>query len=99
MPATYLLRCADGSYYAGSARDLPTRLEQHRSGKGSDYTAKRLPVELVWFAEFDRIDDAYFLEKRIQGWSRRKREALIRGEFEALPELSVKRQPRGELRL
>lgn len=99
MAFTYLLRCADGSYYAGSARDLSTRLEQHRSGAGSDYTAKRLPVELVCFAEFDRIDDAYVLEKRIQGWSRAKREALIRGDFEALPGLSVKRQPRGELRL
>ena len=96
MPFTYLLRCADGSYYAGSAHHLATRLEQHRSGKGSAYTAKRLPVEVVWFAEFERIDEAYFLEKRIQGWSRRKREALIRGDFEALPELSVKRRPRGE---
>jgi putative endonuclease len=66
---------------------------------GSAYTAKRLPVELVWAAEFDRIDDAYVLEKRIQGWSRRKREALIRGEFELLPELSRKQQPRGDLLL
>ena len=99
MPACYLLRCADGSYYTGSARDLDTRMEQHQSGKGSEYTAKRLPIELVWFAEFDRIDDAYFMEKRIQGWSRRKREALIRGDFEALPGLSKKRQQRGELRL
>jgi putative endonuclease len=90
MPACYLLRCADGSYYCGSARDLPTRLAQHASGMGSEYTAKRLPVELVWAAEFDRIDDAYFLEKRIQGWGRAKREALIAGEFDALPALSKK---------
>jgi len=74
MPACYLLRCADGSYYVGSTRDLPTRLAQHASGMGSEYTSKRMPVELVWAAEFDRIDDAYFLEKRIQGWSRAKRE-------------------------
>ena len=83
-------RCADGSYYVGSTRDLPTRLAQHASGMGSEYTAKRLPVDLVWAAEFDRIDDAYFLEKRIQGWGRAKREALIAGEFEALPALSKK---------
>jgi len=57
---------------------------------GSAYTSKRLPVELVWAAEFDRIDDAYLLEKRIQGWSRAKREALIAGEFDALPGLSRK---------
>jgi putative endonuclease len=99
MPACYILRCADDSYYVGSTRDLAVRLAQHESGIGSDYTAKRLPVELAWAAEFDRIDDAYFLEKRIQGWSRRKREALIRGELEALPELSRKRRPRGELPL
>jgi putative endonuclease len=99
MPACYLLRCADGSYYVGSTRELTTRLQQHASGMGSAYTAKRLPVELVWAAEFDRIDDAYVLEKRIQGWSRRKREALIRGEFELLPELSRKQQPRGDLLL
>jgi putative endonuclease len=90
MPACYLLRCADGSYYAGSTRDLPRRLEQHASGMGSEYTAKRLPVELVWAAEFDRIDDAYALEKRIQGWSRAKREALIAGRFDALSALSKK---------
>jgi putative endonuclease len=57
---------------------------------GSEYTAKRLPVELVWAAEFDRIDDAYALEKRIQGWSRAKREALIAGRFDALSALSKK---------
>ncbi|WP_395639531.1 GIY-YIG nuclease family protein [Pseudolysinimonas sp.] len=74
MPACDILRCADESFYVGSTRDLVTRLEQHVSGMGSAYTAKRLPVELVWSAEFDRIDDAYFMEKRIQGWSRRKRE-------------------------
>ena len=90
MPACYLLRCADRSYYVGSTRDLPTRLAQHASGMGSEYTSKRMPVELVWAAEFDRIDDAYFLEKRIQGWSRAKREALIEGAFESLPALSKK---------
>jgi putative endonuclease len=99
MAFCYLLRCADGSYYAGSTRNLTGRLEQPASGMGSAYTAKRLPVELAWAAEFDRIDEAYALEKRIQGWSRPKREALIRGDFDSLPELSRKRRDRGELRL
>ena len=91
MAFTYILRCADGSYYAGStAGELHRRIEQHRSGMGSEYTSKRLPLELVWAAEFDRVDDAYFLEKRIHGWSRAKREALIAGEFERLPGLSRK---------
>ena len=94
MPATYILKCADGSFYVGSTRDLAVRLQQHASGMGSDYTAKRLPVELVWSAEFERIDDAYFLEKRIQGWSRAKRLALIEGRFDALPELSSRARRR-----
>jgi putative endonuclease len=94
MPATYILKCSDGSFYVGSTRDLATRLPQHASGLGSEYTAKRLPVELVWSAEFDRIDDAYFLEKRIQGWSRAKRLALIEGRFDVLPALSSRRRTR-----
>jgi putative endonuclease len=93
MPHTYILKCADGSFYVGSTRDLGVRFEQHVSGMGSAYTSKRLPVELIWSAEFDRIDDAYLLEKRIQGWSRAKRLALIEGRMDVLPELSSR--PRG----
>ncbi len=58
------------------------------------YTSTRLPVELVWCMEFDRVDEAYALEKRIQGWSRAKREALIAGDIAALPGLSKKLFPR-----
>jgi putative endonuclease len=61
---------------------------------GSVYTSTRLPVELMWCMEFDRVDEAYALEKRIQGWSRAKREALIAGEMAALPGLSRKAFPR-----
>lgn len=88
MPYTYMLRCGDGSYYVGSARDLEGRLEQHYSGHGSEYTSKRMPVELVFIEEFDDIGSAYRREKQIQGWSRRKREALIAGEYASLPEMS-----------
>jgi putative endonuclease len=94
MIACYLLRCGDGSYYAGSTRNLEHRLEQHAPGMGSVYTSTRLPVELLWCMEFDRVDEAYALEKRIQGWSRAKREALIAGEIAALPGLSRKSFPR-----
>ena len=79
MPFTYILRCADDSYYIGSTRDLEHRVWQHSTGHGSAYTSRRLPVTLVFAQEFDRIDDAYALEKRMQGWSRRKREAVIEG--------------------
>jgi len=87
----YILRCGDGSLYVGSTRHLLTRLDQHAIGKGAKYTSTRLPVELVYAEEFESIADAYAREKQVQGWSRKKREALIAGEFDALPGLSKKR--------
>jgi putative endonuclease len=77
MPWTYILKCSDDSYYVGSTVNLEARLSQHRDGRGAAYTRHRLPVILVWAAEFDRIEEAFAFEKRVQGWSRRKREALI----------------------
>ena len=92
MPFTYILRCADGSYYVGSTRgDLADRVHQHAIGTGSRYTACRRPVELVWFAEFERVTEAFALEKQVQNWSRAKREALIEGRFADLPGLSRSR--------
>ncbi len=84
----YILQCADGSYYTGSTKDLERRLAEHQSGEGSFYTKKRLPVKLVYFEEFQRIDEAFYREKQVQGWSRKKKEALINGEYEKLSELS-----------
>ena len=84
----YILECSDGSYYTGSTRDLPRRLAQHQGGEGANYTRKRLPVKLVFQEEFSRIDEAYQREKQVQGWSRKKKQALINGEFNRLPELS-----------
>jgi putative endonuclease len=88
MAWVYLLGCRDGSYYVGSTRNLEARVWQHQNGEGAEYTRHRLPVELLWVHECERVDEAFALEKRIQGWSRAKREALIRGDFEALPGLS-----------
>ena len=84
----YILLCNDGSYYTGSTNDLERRLEQHFAGEGANYTKKHPPVELLYYEEFDRIDEAFFREKQVQGWSRRKKEALINGEHGKLPELS-----------
>ena len=84
MPWVYMLRCSDGSYYVGSTRTLERRLQEHVDGKGAQYTRRRLPVELAWAGEFDRVADAYAMEKRIQGWSRAKREALIAGDWDAI---------------
>lgn len=96
MPYTYILRCADGSYYVGSTRgDLNERMTQHHAGTGSRYTARRRPVELLWAAEFSHVTEAFALEKQVQGWSRAKREALIEGRFADLPALSRSRERPG----
>ena len=85
----YILRCSDGSYYTGSTRStLENRLAQHDSGALGGYTAKRRPVVLVWHQHFSQISDAVSVERRIKGWSRAKKEALIRGDFKGLKQLA-----------
>jgi predicted GIY-YIG superfamily endonuclease len=84
----YILECADGSYYTGSTNNLELRLKQHQQGEGANHTRKRLPVKLVYFEEFNRIDEAFRREKQIQGWVRKKKEALINGNRTNLHELS-----------
>ena len=84
----YILKCADESYYIGSTNNLDIRISQHMNGEGAKYTKKRLPVELVYFEQFDRIDEAFRREKQIKGWSRNKKEALINLNFDLLIELS-----------
>ncbi|MBN1783414.1 MAG: GIY-YIG nuclease family protein [Alphaproteobacteria bacterium] len=84
----YILKCADGSYYTGSTNDIEARFYQHQQGEGANYTKKRRPVKLVFLEEFDRIDDAFFLEKQIQGWRREKKEALIKRNYDRLPFLA-----------
>ena len=78
--------------YVGSTRDLARRIWEHDVGLGSAYTRRpgRRPVALVWSAECEHIAEAFALEKQIQNWSRAKREALIRGDFDALPGLAKK---------
>jgi len=90
MPYTYILECADGTFYVGSCRNLDHRMWQHQTGAGSVYTGKRLPVRLVFAQEFERIDEAYAREKQLQGWSRAKRAAIIAGTYNELPGLSRK---------
>jgi len=76
----YMLRCADGSYYVGSARgdDLAKRVSEHQLGLYEGYTSRRRPVVLVYHEHFERITDAIAAERRIKGWSRAKKEALVR---------------------
>jgi putative endonuclease len=82
----YILLCADGSYYTGSTTNLNLRLAQHQAGEGANHTKKHLPVKLVYYEEYQRIDEAFKREKQVQGWSRKKKEALINGEAHLLPE-------------
>ena len=84
----YILLCNDGSYYTGSTVNLEQRLAQHFAGEGANHTKKHPPVKLLYYEEFDRIDKAFYREKQVQGWSRRKKEALINGQHEELPKLS-----------
>jgi putative endonuclease len=63
-------------------------LAQHQAGEGANHTKKRLPVKLVYYEYFDRIQDAFYREKQVQGWSRKKKEALIKGDYELLKRLS-----------
>ena len=88
----YILECSDGSYYTGSTNDLNRRLEQHKKGEGANHTKSRLPVKLIYFEEYDRIDEAFYREKQVQGWSRKKKEALIREDYKRLVELSRKKK-------
>jgi putative endonuclease len=87
----YILECRDGSYYVGSTKHLERRVWQHGQGEGAAYTRRRLPVRLVFAREFERIDEAFAMEKQIQGWSRAKRIALINGDLNQLPDLAKKR--------
>lgn len=95
MPWMYILECNDGSYYVGSTTNLERR--EHNQGFGAKYTARRLPVKLVYSEECSSIVEAYRREKQVHGWGRAntegaqgERDALIRGEYEKLPELAKK---------
>ncbi|MGH6794803.1 MAG: GIY-YIG nuclease family protein, partial [Methylocella sp.] len=92
----YILRCADGSYYTCiTRRSVEERVSEHAHGliKGC-YTEGRLPVELVFSEYYERADEAVAAEHRIKGWSRAKKEAMMRGEFVTLSALAKrKRKP------
>ena len=85
----YILRCSDDSYYTGSTKYLELRLSQHQRGKGANHTKKRLPVELIYYEEFSRIDTAFYREKQVQRWNRKKKEALINDTPDKLNELAM----------
>ncbi len=92
MAWVYILKCSDGSYYTGSAVDLEKRIAEHKAGTFDGYTSTRLPVELVFSYEMPTIFEAFLRERQIKGWTRRKKEALIKGEWNKLIEYAKSRK-------
>lgn len=86
----YVLRCADASYYTGHSDDLEKRLAEHHAGVCGGYTATRLPVTLVWSQACTTREEALAAERQIKGWSRRKKEAMLRGDWAAVALLAKK---------
>ncbi len=84
----YILLCSDNSYYTGHTDDLESRLTKHESGEIEGYTSSRTPVKLVFSEEFSSREEALSAERRIKGWSRRKKEALIRRDWQELVRLA-----------
>lgn len=84
----YILRCADGSYYTGHTDDLVARVAAHQAGGFGGFTFTRLPVELLFSEEFPTREEALSRERQIKGWSRRKKEALMRGDWAEVSRLA-----------
>ncbi len=83
----YILECNDKSYYIGHTDNIEKRLAEHAAGL-SNYTSTRLPITLIYLETFQTRDEAFFVERRIKGWSRAKKEAFMQKNFNKLQELS-----------
>lgn len=86
----YLLKCNDSSYYIGLTSDLEQRFAEHQNGQGGFYTASRLPVQLMFVQSFASKDDAIVIERQLKGWSRKKKEALIKQNWNQIKVLAKK---------
>lgn len=95
---TYMLQCSDQSLYVGSTShvDVSVRVMEHNDGKYIGFTIYRRPVVLVWSKWFDDIRDAHRTERRLKGWSRAKKQALIAEEIDQLKNLSKRRAGRAK---
>ena len=88
----YILQCADGSYYTGHTNNLEKRVAEHQTGEITGYTSKRRPVTLVFCEEMQTRQDVFARERQIKGWGRKKKEALMKGDWEQLSKLSKGRK-------
>ncbi len=89
----YMLLCADNSICVGHTDDLQVRLSQHHARTFGGYTARRLPVRLIFSELFSTRDDAFAAERQIKRWSRAKKLALARGDWASLRALAARRTP------
>ncbi|WP_084396515.1 GIY-YIG nuclease family protein [Henriciella aquimarina] len=90
----YILRCSNGAYYVGShrGRDVTARVHQHNHDEDrTAYTYRYRPVELLWSCAFADPSDMVAFERQLKGWSRRKKEAFMRGDWADLKALSKSR--------
>ena len=86
----YILRCADNSYYTGHTDNLENRIAQHHQGYfPTCYTYKRRPLELVFSQPFTTRVEALTSEQQIKGWSRKKKEAMMRGDWAEVSRLAI----------
>jgi putative endonuclease len=81
MFSVYILRCADGSYYTGHTDNLDARLHQHNNTEQNSYVSSRKPFKLIWTETFETRELALTAELQIKGWSRKKKEAMMQGNW------------------
>ena len=84
----YMLHCRGGAFYVGHTDDLERRIAQHQSGLIPGFTAERLPVTMVWSEAFSTRDEARAVERQLKGWTRAKKMALIREDWDRISSLS-----------
>jgi putative endonuclease len=84
----YILRCSDGSYYTGHTDNLEMRMAKHQSGECGGYTSTRLPVQLLWSQECSTREEALAAEQQVKGWNRKKKEAMMRGDWKAVQQIA-----------
>jgi putative endonuclease len=89
----YNLRCANGSYYTGHTDNLEKRVAEHQMGKLPGYTLSRRPVALVYSEAFTTREEVLACERRIKGWSRKKKEAMMRGDWAEVARLAKGGRP------
>ena len=87
MHKLYILRLPDNRLYIGISQDLAKRLENHRASKGAKFTKYSKNPQIVYTEEYPDLLSAMCREKQLKGWTRAKKEALIKGDLELLKKL------------